>query len=67
MPIIINRIDAEIDSREYPVIAIPIGVDTSNNEFKKPKNLPCTSFGINFLYNTPKYTLLTPNAIPDRK
>lgn len=59
--------EVEISSKEYPVIAMPIGVDTNNNEFRKPKNLPCTSFGINFLYSTPKYTLLTPKAIPDKK
>lgn len=50
----IKIVEAAIASKLNPVIAIPIGVDTNNNEFKKPKNLPCISFGINFLYNTPK-------------
>ena len=37
IPIIMNKIEAEIDSKKYPVSAIPTGVDTNNNELKNRK------------------------------
>ena len=70
-----NKIEAEIDSKKYPVSAIPTGVDTNNNELKNRKIFLALHLELTFyttlqnIHYLPQMQFLTENnklkIIPD--